>query len=448
ISFRMPPVRHVPVEPPIPRVRTPGHPRRSIARPKEKDECSICICDLTEKTWVQLKPCKHFFHASCSNGWLETRDEKVDQTCPTCRDRTTHQVDERGEMSLMPFPFGKTGKPTKDVMMQHPQPATLQKLIRDTQNLVNVCCSFDTTGKSEEYVADVEARRAKLLARLGTLNVMLEEWNRGAWLPPPPVPVPPPGFDYMLLMHQQQQMLRQQQLHLLQLYQAPAGGGVARAGEPEAIRIVPGDLPRLGVIVERIVVDDAERQRNAPAPLNQQLVRPVAAVDAPAHQHANRPERPVAAVPPPPAFGMARPMPLAPSALERMMQERDAAYANRMANGPPAPAAAAVAARIVHPVLPLRAAFAAATAATLPRLFDPVALAPAAAVAANQNVGGPLAAAIAAVGVQSPSVPRAAPAAAAARPRPRQAAAVRAPPAGDEEAPGLRRSARIASQRR
>ena len=42
--------------------------------------CSICLCDMNDKSSVRTLPCKHRFHKACVNRWCQTNN-----TCPCCR---------------------------------------------------------------------------------------------------------------------------------------------------------------------------------------------------------------------------------------------------------------------------------------------------------------------------------------------------------------------------
>lgn len=48
----------------------------------ERLECVFCLCDIVEGEGIRELRCKHLFHRSCLNRWLEFGRA----TCPLCRD--------------------------------------------------------------------------------------------------------------------------------------------------------------------------------------------------------------------------------------------------------------------------------------------------------------------------------------------------------------------------
>uniref|UniRef100_A0A7N0UDV8 RING-type domain-containing protein n=1 Tax=Kalanchoe fedtschenkoi TaxID=63787 RepID=A0A7N0UDV8_KALFE len=44
-------------------------------------DCVVCLCGLTEGDQVRRLPCRHVFHKSCFDGWLD----HLNFNCPLCR---------------------------------------------------------------------------------------------------------------------------------------------------------------------------------------------------------------------------------------------------------------------------------------------------------------------------------------------------------------------------
>uniref|UniRef100_A0A7N0U1R7 RING-type domain-containing protein n=1 Tax=Kalanchoe fedtschenkoi TaxID=63787 RepID=A0A7N0U1R7_KALFE len=44
-------------------------------------DCVVCLCALTEGDQVRRLPCRHVFHKSCFDGWLD----HLNFNCPLCR---------------------------------------------------------------------------------------------------------------------------------------------------------------------------------------------------------------------------------------------------------------------------------------------------------------------------------------------------------------------------
>ncbi len=52
----------------------------------KRNECSICLEELTDKKIVFLSGCKHKFHVACIRLWFRTNDTPE---CPLCRSKQT-----------------------------------------------------------------------------------------------------------------------------------------------------------------------------------------------------------------------------------------------------------------------------------------------------------------------------------------------------------------------
>ncbi|KAK8955862.1 E3 ubiquitin-protein ligase [Platanthera guangdongensis] len=53
------------------------------------DDCSICIGQFEQGEEILILPsCKHIFHATCVNEWLQSHN-----TCPLCRKNCNHALD-------------------------------------------------------------------------------------------------------------------------------------------------------------------------------------------------------------------------------------------------------------------------------------------------------------------------------------------------------------------
>ncbi|KAG2494677.1 hypothetical protein HYH03_007193 [Edaphochlamys debaryana] len=66
------------VAPPLPGAVAPA----AVAADADDDEpqCTVCLCEYEEGERITQLPCKHDFHSTCINKWLQTHS-----TCPICR---------------------------------------------------------------------------------------------------------------------------------------------------------------------------------------------------------------------------------------------------------------------------------------------------------------------------------------------------------------------------
>ncbi|KAF8385445.1 hypothetical protein PRIPAC_74587 [Pristionchus pacificus] len=170
---------------PIRTTRATPSTTRTRGSPVSVENCCICFSSLTAKRSATLRPCSHRYHETCVRTWMETRKDRSGQTCPMCRTRTTAVVDEDGRSAPPAFPYGDSGEPLKEHLLQHDQPENLEWLLRETEEQLRRCDELvKNEHRGNEYTEDIRAESVKLQTRGAKLSRMLQEVERGEWSRP------------------------------------------------------------------------------------------------------------------------------------------------------------------------------------------------------------------------------------------------------------------------